>query len=67
MTVFWEITIEPKLLNQFQFFSEDSVLSDEIKICYIFEYQINQNGAFRFFGTPGIKILKEPGMSLLWF
>ena len=24
------------------FFSEDNVLSDEIKICYIFEYQSNQ-------------------------
>ena len=37
------------------FFSEDNVLSDEIKICYIFEYQNNENRAFRFFGgTPGI-------------
>ena len=34
--------------------SEDNVLSDEIKICYIFEYQSNENRAFRFFGTPGI-------------
>ena len=32
------------------FFSEDIVLSDEIKICYIFEFQSNENGAFRFFG-----------------
>ena len=31
------------------FFSEDNVLSDEIKICYIFEYQSNKNLAFRFF------------------
>ena len=31
------------------FFSEDNVLSDEIKICYIFEYQSNENRAFRFF------------------
>ena len=31
------------------FCSEDNVLSDEIKICYIFEYQSNENRAFRFF------------------
>ena len=36
------------------FFSEDNVLSDELKIYYIFEYQSNENRAFRFFGTPGI-------------
>ena len=30
-------------------FSEDNVLSDEIKICYIFEYQSNEYRAFRFF------------------
>ena len=35
-------------------FSEDNVLSDQIKIWYIFEYQSNENRAFRFFGTPGI-------------
>ena len=29
-------------------FSEDNVLSDEIKIYYIFEYQSNENRAFRF-------------------
>ena len=32
------------------FFSEDNVLSDEIKICYIFKYQSNENRAFRFLG-----------------
>ena len=32
------------------FFSEDNVLSDEIKIWYIFEYQSNENRAFRFLG-----------------
>ena len=32
------------------FFSEDNVLSDEIKICYIFEYQGNENRAFQFWG-----------------
>ena len=48
------------------FFSEDNILSDEIKICYILilsdeikicyilEYQSNKNQAFLFFGTPGI-------------
>ena len=33
------------------FFSEDNVLSDEVKLCYnIFEYQSNENQAFRFLG-----------------
>ena len=36
------------------FFSEDNILSDEIKKCYIFEYQSNKNRGFHFFGTPGI-------------
>ena len=36
------------------FFSEDNALSDEIKICYTFEYQNNENRAFPLFGTPGI-------------
>ena len=31
------------------FFLEDSVLSDEIKICYISEYQSYENRAIRFF------------------
>ena len=46
------------------FFSEDNVLSDEIKICYIFEYLSNENerSAFLFFlfflggGVPGMCI-----------
>ena len=39
-------------------FSDDNFLSDEIKICYIFEYKstCNENWAFRFLGTPGIAI-----------
>ena len=47
------------------FFAEDYVLSDEIKICYIFEYQSNENWAFRFFGTPGIHkiIINDAGTS----
>ena len=33
-------------------------LSDEIKICYFFEYQSNENQVFRFFlGTPSIFFL----------
>ena len=35
------------------FFSEDNVLSDEIKMCYIFEYQSNENRALRFFFSGG--------------
>ena len=60
MTVFQEMVVESIIPNQIimilvSFFLEDTVLSDEIKICYIFEYQSNENRAFRFFGgTPGI-------------
>ena len=55
MTVFQEMVVESILLNQIKlilvsFFSEDNVLSDEIKICYIFEFQSNENRAFRFLG-----------------
>ena len=32
------------------FFSEDNVLSDEIKICYIFLYQSNEIRALHFLG-----------------
>ena len=43
-------------------FSEDNVISDKIKNAIkkiIFEYQSNENRAFRFFflGTPGISII----------
>ena len=61
MNAFQEIVVESILPTQIimilvSFFSEDNVLSVEIKICYIFEYQINENRVFRFFGTPGIYI-----------
>ena len=61
MTVFQETVVEsilpePNQMVLVSFFSEDNVLSDDIKICYIFEYQINKNQAFRFFGTPGIVV-----------
>ena len=46
MFMFWEMTIESKTTQPISlilvsFFSEDIVLSDEIKIYYIFEYQSN--------------------------
>ena len=34
------------------FFAEDNVLSDEIKLFYIFEYQSNENWGFLFLGHP---------------
>ena len=37
-------------------FSEHNVLSDKVKIYYIFEYQSNENRAFRLFWTPGIML-----------
>ena len=48
-------TTQPISLILVSFFSEDNVLSDEIKICYMFEYQSNENRAFRlfFFGGGG--------------
>ena len=33
------------------FFSEDDALSEEFKLCYIFEYQSNENWAVRFLGN----------------
>ena len=52
---------QPNQMILVSFFSEDNVLSDEIKICYFFEYHSNKNRAFLFFffflgggGTPGI-------------
>ena len=47
--------VESILLHQIKmilvsFFSEDNVLSDEIKIYYTFEYQSNENRAFLLFG-----------------
>ena len=42
-------TTQPISMILVSFFSEDNVLSDEIKICYIFKFQINENRGFRFF------------------
>ena len=39
------------------FFSEDNVLSDEIKMCYIFEYQSNENQAFHFLGDARYRLI----------
>ena len=44
------------------FFAEDNVLSDEIKICYIFEYQSNENRAFRFLGDTRYRCLSTEDM-----
>ena len=43
-------TTQPIPMILVSFFSEDNDLSDEIKICYIFEYQSKKNRAFRFLG-----------------
>ena len=49
----WIKTTQPISMILVSFFSEDNVLSDEIKICYIFEYQRIENQVFCIFGTPG--------------
>ena len=55
MNVFQEMVVElilytePKYMILVIFFSEDNVLSDEIKICYIFAFQSNKNWEFHFF------------------
>ena len=51
-------TTAPNHMIVVSFLSEDNILSDEIKICYVFEFQSNENRAFRFFGTPGIGGIK---------
>ena len=45
-------TTQPISMILVSSFSEDNVLSDDIKIWYIFEYQSNENRAFRFMGHP---------------
>ena len=42
-------TTQPISMIFVSIFSEDNVLSDKIKIYYIFEYQSNENRAFRLF------------------
>ena len=37
------------------FFSEDDALSDEIKMCYIFNMKVTKIMRSAFFGTPGIE------------
>ena len=41
--------IEDNVFETLSFEKKDK-LSDDIKICYIFEYQSNENRAFRFWG-----------------
>ena len=43
-------TPQPISMHLVSFFLEDNVLFHEIKICHIFEYQNNENRAFRFLG-----------------
>ena len=50
-------TTEPNRMILVSFFSGDNVLSDEIKICYIFEFQSNENRAFRFWDTRYISFI----------
>ena len=62
MTVFQEIVVEsilpitkPNHMILVSFLSEDNVSSDEIKVCYIFQFQSNEIERSAFFGgTPGI-------------
>ena len=42
-------TTKPNEMILVSFFSDDNVLSDEIKICNILEYQSNKKQAFQFF------------------
>ena len=41
------------------FFSEDNVLSDQIKKSYIFQYQSNENWAFHFFWDTRYRAILE--------
>ena len=50
-TVLWN---DLNQLISVSFFSEDNVLSDEIKICYIFEFKVTKIECSAFLGTPGI-------------
>ena len=59
-------TTQPFAMILVSFFLEDNVLSDEIKICYIFECQSNESPAFPFFGTPGISTLSQELAFLIW-
>ena len=47
-------TTEPTQMILVSFLLEDNVLSDEIKIRFIFLYHCSENGAFCFLGTPCI-------------
>ena len=71
MTMFWEMTIESKTTQPItmiliSFFSEDNVLSDEIKICYIFEYPSKENWAFQVFWDTRYKENNQCGRSRFW-
>ena len=55
-------TTQPISMILVSFLSEHNVLSDEIEECYIFEYQSNENRAFHFLGTPGIRQFSRNGV-----
>ena len=49
-------TTQPISMILVSSFLEDNVLSDEIKICYIFEYQCNKNRAFHVLGDTRYRV-----------
>ena len=50
-------TTRPISMILVSFFLEDNVLSDEIKICYIFDYQINENQEFCLFWDTWYRVI----------
>ena len=62
-------TTQPISMILVSFFLEDNVLSDEIKICYIFEYSIKVTKIERsaFWGTLGIHLAKKVSSRLILF
>ena len=60
MTMFWEMTIESKLLNQFQWswyhsFQKTMFYLMKSKYAIFSNIQVKKIERFKFFGTPGIK------------
>ena len=65
MALFWENdhrlkTTQPISMILVSLFLEDNVLSDEIKMCYFFEFQSSENRAFHlFFNTRYCKLVLQ--------
>ena len=55
-------TAQPISMILVSFFPEYNVLSDEIKICYIFDYQSNENWAFRSWRDRSLHAMNEWGI-----